>query len=80
MPGAIAGEGDSKGYSFTTKASADEVQNFYEKAMPKLGWNMFASGQGATKAVLLFFMKGSDTVSVSVIPQPDELVYVMLVK
>ena len=82
MPSAIAGDGDSNSYSFTVKASPDEVQKFYEKAMAKLGWNMFASGQGATKALMLIFMKGSgsSTVSVSVIPQPDDLVYVMLVK
>jgi len=80
MPNAIAGDGDSKGYSFTIKASPDEVQKFYKKEMTKLGWNMFASGQGTTSAVILIFMKDSKTASVSIIPQPDGLMYVMLVK
>ncbi len=80
MPNAIAGDGDSKGYSFTIKTTSDEVQKFYEKAMGKLGWNMFAAGQGTTSAILLMFMKGTDLVSISIIPQTDGLMYVLLVK
>lgn len=80
MPNAIAGEGDSKGYAFTINASPDEIQKFYEKALGKLGWNMFASGQGTTDAVLLIFMKDTGTLSVSIIPQPDGSMYVLLVK
>jgi hypothetical protein len=80
MPSALAGDDNGKSYSFTVKASPDEVQNFYEKEMGKLGWAMFATGQGTTNALMLIFMKGSATVSVSIIPQPDGLMYVMLVK
>lgn len=80
MPGAIAGEGDSKGYSFTIKASAEEIQNFYEKELNKLGWNLFANGNGDSGTVLLIFMKGTDTFTVSIIAQPDEIMYVLLVK
>lgn len=79
MPAAITGEGDSEGYSFTVKALPDEVQNFYEKEMAKLGWNLLGSGQGTTSAILLIFIKGSNTLSVSIIPQPEGLIYVMLV-
>lgn len=80
MPNAIAGEGDSKGYSFSINASPDEIQKFYEKELGKLGWNMFASGQGTTDAVMLMFMKDADLLSVSIIPQPDDIMYVLLVK
>ncbi len=41
---------------------------------------MFASGQGTTEAILLIFMKGSDTMTISIIPQPDGLMYVLFVK
>ena len=80
MPNAIAGEGDSKGYSFTINASPDEIQKFYEKELGKLGWSMFTSGQGTTNAILLIFMKDAGTLSVSMIPQPDGITYVLLVK
>jgi hypothetical protein len=80
MPNAIAGEGDSTGYSFTIDASSGEIQKFYEVELAKLGWNMFASGQGTTNAILLIFMKDASTLSVSIIPQPDGIMYVLLVK
>lgn len=80
MPNAIAGEGDSKGYSFTINASPDEIQKFYENELGKLGWSMFASGQGTTDAILLMFMKDGGILSVSIIPQPDGKMYVLLVK
>jgi hypothetical protein len=80
MPAALAGEGDSTGYSFTIQASTEEIQAFYEKEMPRLGWELLASGQGTTNAILLIFMKGSGTASVSIIPQASGLVYVLLVK
>jgi hypothetical protein len=80
MPNAIAGEGDSKGYAFTIEASPDEIQEFYEQELGKLGWSMFASGQGTTTAILLIFLKDTSTLSVSIIPQRDGIMYVLLVK
>jgi hypothetical protein len=80
MPNALAGEGDSGGYSFTINASLDEIQKFYETELPKLGWSVFASGQGTTDAVILMFMKDAGILSVSIIPQPDGTMYVLLVK
>lgn len=80
MPKALAGEGDSGGYFFTINASVDEVQAFYEKELLKLGWNVLGIGQGSTDAVILIFMKDTVTLSVSIIPQPDGTMYVLLVK
>ena len=80
MPNALAGEGDSSGYSFTIDASLNEIQTFYETELPKLGWNVFASGLGTTDAVILMFMKDAGILSVSIIPQPDGTMYVLLVK
>jgi hypothetical protein len=80
MPEAIAGEGDSKGYAFTIQATLDEVQTYYETEMSKLGWNILGTGQDKTNAVLLIFTKGPDIASFSIIPQPDGLMYVMLVR
>lgn len=80
MPNAIAGDGDSNGYSFTVQATPDEVQQFYKVEMPKLGWTIFVTGQGTTEAILLIFMKDSNTASISIIPQSGGLLYVLLVK
>ena len=80
MPRAIAGQGDSKGYTFTIKASAQEIQKFYESQLAKQGWQMFASGKGGTDAVILIFMKDAGTLSVSILPQSDGTMLVLLVK
>ena len=80
MPGAIAGDGNEEGYSFTIKAPIEEVQNFYETEMTRLGWETFANGQGANNAILMIFSKGESTLSVSILPQADGLMYVLLVK
>jgi len=81
MPEAIAGDGDSQGYSFTIHATPAEIQKFYETALAKLGWSLFASGQGAAKdTVLLIFMKDASTLTISILPQPDGILYVLLVK
>jgi hypothetical protein len=80
MPGAIMGEGDNSGYSFTIIASVEQIQDFYQSELSNLGWNLFASGQGTTDAMLLIFMKNSNTLTVSILPQSDGTMYVLLVK
>ncbi len=80
MPKAIAGDGDNQGYSYTILGSTEMVKTYYEREMTKLGWDIFASGTGTTKAILIFFKKGSDLATVSIIPQADDLLYVLLVK
>jgi hypothetical protein len=84
MPNAIAGEernnNGTQGYSFTIEASADEIQVFYETELGKLGWNILAVGQGPQEnTVMVIFMKGSDTMSFLLMPQPDGIMHVLLV-
>jgi hypothetical protein len=80
MPNAIAGEGDNQSYLFTIDSSSDEIIQFYKTELVKRGWELLATGQGKTNAVLLIFMKEGNTLSVSLIPQPDGIIYVLLVK
>jgi len=80
MPNAIAGEGDSKGYFFTIDAPLDEIQNYYEAELAKLGWNLMASGQGTTNTVMLIFINDTGPLSISIIPQSDGIMYVLIVK
>ncbi len=79
MPGAIAGEGDAGGYRFTIQASPEEIQKYYEKELPKLGWNFLATGEGDAGAFILIFSGSSGPLSVSIIPNGDQYI-VMLVK
>jgi len=80
MPVALAGEGDNSCYTFTVKGQVGDVQKYYEAEMPKLSWKLFASGQGTTNAILLMFMKGTELITVSIIPQEGDLIFVMFTK
>ena len=79
MPDAINGEGDSQGYTFTIQADAESIQQYYEKELAKLGFQLFASGDGNEKnTVLLIFMKDIEIVSISIIPHEDLMVVLMV--
>lgn len=82
MPGAIAGEDNSGSYLFTIRASAEEIQAYYEKELRKLGWNLLGVGKGETANVLLIFVKEAETLSFAIIDPGtgDEVVQVLLVK
>jgi hypothetical protein len=79
MPGAIAGEGDAEGYVFTIKATPQQVQEYYELKLGKLGWQPFAQGDGNSSTMLMFMNSASETLTVSIISEADE-VLVLLVK
>jgi hypothetical protein len=80
MPDAINGEGDSQGYTFTIQADAESIQQYYETELAKLGFQLFATGDGNEKnTILLIFMKDIEIVSISIIPHED-LMIVLIVK
>ncbi len=80
MPNAVSGDGDDKGYSYTVDAALDDVQIYYNKALPKLGWDLFASGQGEGKSVLMMYQKGSETLTILAVADMDGLTLVTLLK
>lgn len=77
MPDAIAGEGDEESYVFTVKATPQQVQDFYQAELIKLGWQSGATGDGDSS--LIFMNNASETLTVSIIAKGDE-VLVLLVK
>ena len=79
MPDAIAGQGDAGGYRFIIQASPDEIQEYYERQLRKLGWTLLGSGQGDTGAVIMIFTGNDGTLRVSIFEHKDEFI-VMIVK
>lgn len=71
MPGAISGEGDASGYQFVIQAGDDDIQAYYEAEMKKLGWSLFAVGEGETKNLLLLFQRESEMISVAILHTGD---------
>ncbi|HKG53119.1 MAG TPA: hypothetical protein VKB04_02580 [Anaerolineales bacterium] len=77
MPYATAGAGDTEGYVFTVKATAQQVQDYYQAELGKLGWQLLATGEG--DASLSFVNNASETLTVGIVTKGDE-VLVLLVK
>jgi len=77
MPAAIAGEGDDQGYVFTVRATAQQVQDYYQAELGKLGWQLLATGDG--DASLSFVNNASETLTVSIISKGED-VLVLLAK
>lgn len=78
MPGALAGGGDDLGYTFTIKATPEEVADFYASRLPALGWQHFADGAGGTDKQLMVFMQGQETLTVSFFPHNDVLLVLLV--
>ena len=80
MPDAIAGEGDEESYVFTVKATPQQVQEYYQLELGKLGWQPFATGDGNSSSLMLMFTNNaSATLTITIIAKGDE-VLVLLVK
>ena len=79
MPGAINGESDGDSYRFTTKASVEEVQAYYEKELGRLGWRLMAAGSGDTGALMLIFNNGVPPLMPISIISNGELTLVLIV-
>lgn len=78
MPGAIAGEGDEEGYVFTIKATPQQIQEYYQGELSKLGWQPFAQGQEES-SMFIFTNETSETLAVNIVTKGDEAL-VLLVK
>jgi hypothetical protein len=79
MPQAIAGEGDEESYVFTIKAMPQQVQDYYQVELGKLGWQPFATENRGSSQLLMFTNATSETLTVSIIAKGEE-VLVLLVK
>jgi hypothetical protein len=77
MPGAIAGEESQGTYTFTVKATVEEVQAYYDKELPKIGWQPFATGTSENGGVLAIYQKGSQMLTMSIFVQ-GEITSVMM--
>ena len=79
MPDAIAGDGDEESYVFTIKATLQQIQEYYQLELGKLGWQPFAQEDGDSSLTLIFMNDASETLTVSIIAKGDEAL-VLLVK
>ena len=79
MAGAIAGEGDEEAYVFTIRTPSDQVQQYYEVELGKLGWQLSAEENSGTSLTLSFVDSNSAVLTVSILSKGEEAL-VLLVK
>ena len=79
MPQASSGQEEGGGYSYTVRATVQQVQDFYDREMPKAGWQPFATGTGETGNLLLMYQKDGTITTIGVIAQGDTIL-VMIVQ
>jgi hypothetical protein len=79
MPAAINGESDGDSYKFTTEASPEEVQAYYERELARLGWTLMAAGSGDSGAVMLIFNNGVPPLMPISIISNGELTLVLII-
>ena len=79
MPGATAGEGDEEGYVFTIKATSQQVQDYYQVELTRLGWQPSGLEASNSSVILSFTDSTAATLTVSILAKGDE-VLVLLVK
>ncbi len=77
MPEAIAGEGDEESYVFTINATPQQVQEYYQLELGKLGWQPVNTDDG--DSALMFTNNASATITISIIAKGEQ-VLVLLVR
>jgi WD40 repeat protein len=81
MPQAIAGDEDDTGYYFTVEATVDEIQDFYQVEMAKLGWEYLGTGEleeGTLEKIYHFFQQDNEIALISIYSLDDNVSYVLL--
>jgi hypothetical protein len=67
MPGAVTGDEAEDRYRFMLPSSVDQVRDFYNSELPKLGWKFDTQGTGENGAPIFIYTKGDSILSISVI-------------
>jgi hypothetical protein len=80
MPGAIKGDGDVYGYSFTTQAKPEEIGSFYQKELAELGWQYLPYAEGDTGTNMMVFRANGDTLIISVYAYQGEGMLVVIAR
>jgi hypothetical protein len=77
MPGAIAGEGDEEGYVFAIQATPQQVQDYYQLELGKLGWQSYAQADGDSSRMLIFMNSASTTLTISIIAKGENVLVLL---
>ena len=75
MPQATAGqEVNATTYSFKANAAVAEAKNYYDTALPGLGWSRAFSAQTDNSGAQMLFTKESSFLSITITPTDNQVV------
>lgn len=77
MPGALTGEGDEEGYVFTIKATPQQIREYYELELGKLGWQPFSQGE-EDSSMLTFMNDRSETLTINIISKGEDALVLLV--
>jgi hypothetical protein len=79
MPQATAGQEfpESNIYSFKANVTAQEVQDFYNEKLTALGWSQPFSGTGGGDVGILFYQKGSNSLTITIMGSEGTAVVIL---
>ena len=66
MPGAIAGAEQAGSYTYSTDATAGQIQDYYNGELPRLGWVAISTGLAGVDPAVLSYAKGLDAVIITI--------------
>jgi hypothetical protein len=72
MPGAIAGEGDEDGFVFIIPSTSQQIQEFYQLELGKLGWELVLHEESETSITLIFTNSASAALTVTILAKGEE--------
>lgn len=78
MPGAVAGEGDEEGYVFTIRATVQQVQEYYQLELGKLGWQPSAQESSGSSLILNFSDSTSASIHISILSKGDQVLVLLM--
>jgi hypothetical protein len=78
MPGAVAGEGDEESYVFKIRATPQQIWEYYELELGKLGWKASVQDIGENYLTLVFTNTASRTLTMSIIVKGEDALVLMV--
>lgn len=78
MPGAVSGEGDEESYVFKIRATPQQIWEYYELELGKLGWKASVQDIGENYLTMVFTNTASMTLTMSIIVKGENALVLMV--
>ena len=80
MPQSTEDQEGATSYTYTIKASPQEVQDYYKREMPKFGWKLLTVGAAQNNNAIMLFQKNATPGNIIIKARSDGTTYVVLSK